>query len=95
MVRAVSERAVVTVIGQDRVGIVAGISSVLARHQVNILDISQTIMQDLFAMIMLVDISQADVDLATLRGELEEKAKELGVQALIQHEDIFRFMHRP
>ncbi len=90
-----SERAVVTVIGQDRVGIVAGISSVLARHQVNILDISQTIMQDLFAMIMLVDISQADVDLATLRGELEEKAKELGVQALIQHEDIFRFMHRP
>jgi ACT domain-containing protein len=88
------ERAVVTVIGKDRVGIVANISSVLAKHNVNILDISQTIMQDLFAMIMLVDISQADVDLSTLRGEIEAKAKEMGLQAIVQHEDIFRFMHR-
>ncbi|MGB9798037.1 MAG: ACT domain-containing protein, partial [bacterium] len=53
------ERAVVTIMGKDKVGIVANISSVLASHNVNILDISQTIMQDLFAMIMLVDISQA------------------------------------
>jgi ACT domain-containing protein len=88
------ERAVVTVMGKDRVGIVANISSVLAKHNVNILDISQTIMQDLFAMIMLVDISQADVDLSTLRGEIEDKAKEMGLQAIVQHEDIFRFMHR-
>jgi ACT domain-containing protein len=51
-------------------------------------------MQDLFAMIMLVDISQADVDLSTLRGEIEDKAKEMGLQAIVQHEDIFRFMHR-
>jgi ACT domain-containing protein len=88
------ERAVVTVMGKDRVGIVANISSILAKHNVNILDISQTIMQDLFAMIMLVDISQADVDLSTLRGEIEDKAKEMGLQAIVQHEDIFRFMHR-
>jgi len=88
------ERAVVTVIGKDRVGIVANISSVLASHNVNILDISQTIMQDLFAMIMLVDISQSDAELPELRKELEKKAEELGVQVLIQHEDIFRFMHR-
>ncbi len=89
-----TERAVVTVIGKDRVGIVANISSVLANHNVNILDISQTIMQDLFAMIMLVDISQSDADLSELRKELEKRAEELGVQVLIQHEDIFRFMHR-
>lgn len=88
------ERAVVTVIGKDRVGIVANIASVLASHNVNILDISQTILQDLFAMIMLVDISQSDAELPDLRKELEAKAEELGVQVLIQHEDIFRFMHR-
>lgn len=88
------ERAVVTVIGKDRVGIVANISSVLASHNVNILDISQTIMQDLFAMIMLVDISQSDAELPELRKELEKKAEELGVQVIIQHEDIFRYMHR-
>lgn len=88
------ERAVVTVIGKDRVGIVASISSVLASHNVNILDISQTIMQDLFAMIMLVDISQSDAELPVLREELGKKADELGVQVLIQHEDIFRYMHR-
>jgi len=88
------ERAVVTVIGEDRVGIVANVASVLANHNVNILDISQTIMQDLFAMIMLVDISQSDADLSNLRKELEGKAEKLGVQILIQHEDIFRFMHR-
>ncbi|MGB9607297.1 MAG: ACT domain-containing protein [bacterium] len=88
------ERAVVTIMGKDKVGIVANISSVLASHNVNILDISQTIMQDLFAMIMLVDISQADTDLSTLRKEIEEKAKEMGLQAIVQHEDIFRFMHR-
>jgi ACT domain-containing protein len=88
------ERAVVTVIGKDRVGIVANISSILAKHNVNILDISQTIMQDLFAMIMLVDISQADVDLSTLRSEIEAKAKEMGLQAIVQHENIFNYMHR-
>ncbi|MBC7328163.1 ACT domain-containing protein [bacterium] len=88
------ERAVVTVIGKDRVGIVANISAILAAHNVNILDISQTIMQDLFAMLMLVDISNSDVDLSQLRKELEAKAQELGLQVIVQHEDIFRYMHR-
>lgn len=60
-------RVVVSVIGQDRTGIVAGISKVLAENNANILDISQTIMDNLFAMIMLVDISNAKVDFATLK----------------------------
>ncbi|ADC69416.1 ACT domain-containing protein [Methanocaldococcus sp. FS406-22] len=87
-------RVVVSVIGQDRTGIVAGISKVLAENNVNILDISQTIMDNLFAMIMLVDISNAKVDFATLKNELEKAGKGLGVQVIVQHEDIFKYMHR-
>ena len=63
-------RVVVSVIGQDRTGIVAGISKVLAENNVNILDISQTIMDNLFAMIVLVDISNAKVDFATLKKDI-------------------------
>jgi ACT domain-containing protein len=87
-------RVVVSVIGQDRTGIVAGISKVLAENNVNILDISQTIMDNLFAMIMLVDISNAKVDFATLKKELEKTGDELGVKVIVQHEDIFKYMHR-
>ncbi|WP_456416582.1 ACT domain-containing protein [Methanocaldococcus sp.] len=85
---------VISVIGQDRTGIVAGISKVLADNNVNILDISQTILNDLFAMIMLVDISKAKVDFTTLKKELEDVGKQLGVQVIVQHEDIFKYMHR-
>ena len=87
-------RVVVSVIGQDRTGIVAGISKVLAENNANILDISQTIMDNLFAMIMLVDISNAKVDFATLKKELEKTGDELGVKVIVQHEDIFKYMHR-
>ncbi|XRO76459.1 ACT domain-containing protein [Methanocaldococcus sp. 16A] len=87
-------RVVVSVIGQDRTGIVAGISKVLAENNVNILDISQTIMDNLFAMIMLVDISNAKVDFTTLKNELEKAGEELGVKVIVQHEDIFKYMHR-
>jgi ACT domain-containing protein len=87
-------RVVVTVIGQDRVGIIAGVSDVLAKCSVNILDISQTIMQEVFVMIMLVDMATADIDLITLQQRLEEKGQELGVKISALHEDVFRFMHR-
>ena len=87
-------RVVVSVIGQDRTGIVAGISKVLAENNANILDISQTIMDNLFAMIMLVDISKARVDFTTLKKELEKAGDELGVKVIVQHEDIFKYMHR-
>ncbi|WP_456371966.1 ACT domain-containing protein [Methanocaldococcus sp.] len=87
-------RVVISVIGQDRTGIVAGISKVLADNNVNILDISQTILNDLFAMIMLVDISKSKIDFTTLKKELEDVGKRLGVQVIVQHEDIFKYMHR-
>ena len=87
-------RVVVTVIGQDRVGIIAGVSDVLARFKVNILDITQTIMQELFVMIMLVDMAAADIDLISLQQRLEEKGQELGLKITALHEDVFRFMHR-
>ncbi|CAB3288626.1 conserved protein of unknown function [Methanocaldococcus lauensis] len=87
-------RVVISVIGQDRTGIVAGISKVLAENNINILDISQTILNDLFAMIMLVDISKSKIDFTTLKKELEDVGKQLGVQVIVQHEDILKYMHR-
>lgn len=87
-------KAVITVIGKDRVGIIAGVSNILAQFNVNILDISQTIMQDLFTMIMLVDISKSRAEFTNLSVNLETKGQELGVMIRIQHEDIFNSMHR-
>jgi len=85
---------VITVIGVDRPGIVAGIASVLASHNVNIEDISQTVLRGFFAMIMIADMSKSTCSLSELRERLEAKAKELGVEVLVQHSDIFRAMHR-
>ncbi|MGI6144275.1 MAG: ACT domain-containing protein [Clostridia bacterium] len=89
-----SQRVIVTVVGQDKVGIIAGVSGILAENCVNILDISQTILQDFFTMIMIVDISQAKVDLQQLQNLLKEKGEQIGVKINAQHEDIFKFMHR-
>jgi len=66
----------------------------LANANVNILDISQTILQGFFTMVMVVDFSQSTVDLAELKRRLDEKGQELGLQVTVQHEDIFRYMHR-
>jgi len=88
------DHVVVTVVGVDKVGIVAKISGLLARHNVNIIDISQTIMGDLFTMIMLVDLAKADLSLEVLSKRLETLSKRIGVQVIVQHERIFRFMHR-
>jgi ACT domain-containing protein len=87
-------RAVITVIGYDRVGLIAGISAVLAESNVNILDISQTTMQDLFTMMMLVDLDGLNIDFSELKDRLESKGKELGVDVRIQREEIFKSMHR-
>ncbi|MTI79766.1 MAG: ACT domain-containing protein [Firmicutes bacterium] len=87
-------RVVISVIGKDRVGIIAGVSNVLKDANVNILDISQTIMQDLFTMIMVGDITGSSVDMAALKDKLNETAEELGVRIDAQHEDIFHYMHR-
>ncbi len=87
-------RAIVTVIGRDQVGIIAAVCALLSEHKVNVLDISQTILQEYFTMIMLVDASQADLPFADLAGELEQAGKEKGLVIHAQREDIFNAMHR-
>lgn len=87
-------KVVITVLGKDTVGIIAGISGILAEDGVNILDISQTILQDIFTMVMICDIGKCIVEFSRLKEQLEVKGKELGVQVQIQREDVFRFMHR-
>ncbi len=87
-------RVVISVIGPDRVGIIAAVSAVLAEKGVNILDISQTIMQEFFVMVLVGDMATATVDLVTLKDLLSEKGEELKVRIDTQHEDIFNFMHR-
>lgn len=87
-------RAVITVLGKDRVGIIAAVSAILADCNVNILDISQTIMQDMFTMIMLVDVSGMKINFSELSEKLQSKGQELGLSITIQHEDVFNSMHR-
>lgn len=87
-------RAVVTVMGVDRVGIVAGISSLLAQYNVNIEDISQTIMQGIFVMAMIVDISHMTCSFSDLKRALQKRGKDLGVEVWVQREEIFKAMHR-
>ena len=84
-------RAIVTVVGKDRVGIMSAVCSLLAEHNVNILDISQTILQEYFTMVMLVD---ADVPFAGLASLLEEAGRERDLSIRAQREDIFNAMHR-
>ncbi len=88
------EMIVVTVVGADKPGIVAAISSVLAEAKANIVDISMTVLRGFFSMIMVVDISESVSDLAELRGRLEEKGKEIGVRVMVLHEDVFRYMQK-
>lgn len=89
-----NERAIITVLGSDRSGIVASVAEALARHDINILDISQTILQGIFTMTMLVDLSSADADFSVVQDELATRAQKLGVQITMQREEVFRFMYR-
>jgi ACT domain-containing protein len=87
-------RAIVTVIGKDQVGIIASVCTLLAGEGVNILDISQTILQEYFTMFMLVDTSNCRVSFAELSKALKESGEERGLSIRIQREDIFDAMHR-
>jgi len=87
-------RAVITVMGNDRTGIIAKISGVLAEIEVNILDITQTTMQGIFTMIALVDIGKCTVDFGELSGLLKSAGQEIGIVTSVWHEDIFNTMHR-
>ena len=88
-------KLVVTVVGVDRVGIIAGVSSILADYKVNILSINQTILGGLFNMIMMCETETNDVkDLTSIQDALSELGKILGVEIRAQHADIFLSMHR-
>jgi ACT domain-containing protein len=82
------------VLGSDRSGIVAAVTGVLAQHNANILDISQTILQGIFTMTMLVDLGESDVEFLVLHDELDALSKELQVQIALQREEVFKFMYR-
>ena len=87
-------KAIVTVVGQDRVGIIANVCVELANYNVNVLDISQTVMQGYFTMMMVVDVTNANVPLAQLCQEMDHKGQEMGLSIRVQREDIFQAMHR-
>ncbi len=86
--------AIVTVIGEDKVGIIAGVSSVMAENNINILDISQTIMGNYFTMIMMIDISKSSKDMQAIRKLLEKTGEKFDVTINIQHKDVYEAMHR-
>ena len=88
------EKAVITVVGKDKVGIIAAVCNYLANVNINILDISQTITHDYFNMMMVVSLDDMTHDFGQLNKEMEELGKETGVVISIQHENIFDSMHR-
>ena len=88
------KKAIISVVGKDSVGIIAGVCTYLAGHQINILDISQTIVQEYFNMMMIVDTSASTVPFETITGDLEELGLSIGVSIKCQREEIFTAMHR-
>ena len=87
-------KAIVTVVGKDQVGIIAAVCVKLAEYNVNVLDISQTVMQGNFTMMMVVDVTDCSVPLAELVVLMEAMGKEKGLSIRLQREDIFEAMHR-
>jgi ACT domain-containing protein len=87
-------KAIVSVIGMDKPGIVAGVSTVLANHNVNITDISQSYAQEFFTMIMVVDFERSNSSLKEVNEALKKLGEEIGIFVSIQHEDVFKAMHR-
>ncbi len=89
-----SQICIVTVTGADRVGIVARLATVMAKANVNIVDINQKIMEDYFVMTMAVDIGRASVDMGQLRKRLDQVGKQMALKITIQDQNIFKAMHR-
>ena len=88
------KKTIITVVGKDTVGIIAKVCTYLAENNVNILDISQTIVQGYFNMMMVTDATKCEKPASQIADELEAVGKEIGVSILCQHEDIFNMMHR-
>ena len=86
-------KAILTVIGKDRVGIIEGVSGELLKLNINILDVNQTIMDKYFTMIMMLDLKEANVNFDVIKSSLVAKGEELGVEVKIQREEIFNSMH--
>lgn len=86
-------KAIITIIGKDKVGIIANVSSLLAKRNINILDVNQTVMKEYFTMIMLVDLEKMNTDFSNLQEELSHKGKEIQMDIKIQHEEIFSKMY--
>ena len=91
---AAGNRAIVTVIGEDQVGIIAAVATMLAAAQVNILDISQSIMQEFFVMIMMVDLEKSNAGFDQIKDALNARGIAMGLKIDIQREDVFKLMHR-
>ncbi|WP_407398578.1 ACT domain-containing protein [Treponema sp.] len=87
-------KAIITVVGGDKVGIIAKVSAYLASRSINIVDITQTILSGNFVMMMMVDFDNANIDIDTARKELTEEAKSLGVEVNLMNEKVFTEMHR-
>ena len=87
-------KAIVTVVGRDRVGIIAAVCAKLAEFNVNVLDISQTVMQGCFTMMMVTEISGCTLSLGELAKEMEALGTKMGLSIRVQREDIFQAMHR-
>lgn len=87
-------RAIITVIGRDMVGIIARVTANLSKNNINILDISQSVLQEFFAMVMLVDLGQCGLPFAELQKQLEGEGLAMGMSVRIQREDVFEAMHR-
>ena len=87
-------KAIVTVVGKDRVGIIANVCTALANYNVNVLDINQTVMQGYFTMMMAAEVSLCSIPLADLVTEMARIGEEMGLSIRVQREDIFQAMHR-
>ena len=86
--------AIITVVGSDKVGIIAKVSQYLSEHKINIADITQTILSGNFVMMMMVDFEKSDIDIDGLRNALSKKAEEMGVEINVMAEKVFSAMHR-
>lgn len=86
-------KAIVTVVGRDTVGILAKVSTVCAEHKANIVDVTQSVMKDLFTMVMLIDISDITGDFSDLQNSFNALGSDIGMKIHVMHEDIFNSMH--
>ena len=87
-------RAIITVVGRDTVGILAKVSAMCAEHNVNIIEVTQSILQDMFCMIMLADVTKCNVPFTVFADEAEALGKEMNLSVNAMHEDIFNSIHR-